>query len=373
MLGTMSMGVRLPIIRENDDLENIIVDSIINSSDETNIPIEDGDIIGITESIVARSAGLYVTVDDIAESVKKKFNNPKRVFVACPIFSRNRFSLILKGIARAVRYTNVILNEVHDEVGNMHVNQFTGVDIDKFYRDLIIDQGSVPSIFNAKKGVFEIISKYVLRDEKVNVIVSSIHNRDRVKQLFEEYNETVIKENLGEKHVINVITLQELCDDINPDFGLLGSKKATEEKLKLFPTVKISKEVALGVQERIMKHTGKHVEVLIYGDGCFKDPVGGIWEFADPVSAPYYTDGLEGTPNELKLKYVADNESSDEDFIRERIKHKKQEMAGQMITQGTTPRMYRDLVASLCDLTSGSGDKGTPVIWIKNYFKNYAD
>lgn len=373
MLGTMSMGVRLPIIKENDDIIRIVADRIERASNENNIPIDDGDIIGITESIVARAAGLYVTVNDIAESVKKKFNNPEMVFVIYPIFSRNRFSLILKGIAKAVRYTNVILNEEHDEVGNMHVNQFTGVDIDKFYRDLIIDQGSVPSIFNVKKGVFEIISKYVLRNEKVNVIVSSIHNRDRVKQIFDEYNETVIKEKLGEKHVINVITLQELCDDINSDFGLLGSNKATEEKLKLFPTVKISKEVALGVQERIMKHTGKKVEVLIYGDGCFKDPVGGIWEFADPISAPYYTEGLEGTPNELKLKYIADNESADEDFIIERIKHKDDNLSGQMISQGTTPRMYRDLVASLCDLTSGSGDKGTPVIWIKNYFKNYAD
>ena len=373
MLGTMSMGVRLPVIKENDDIEKIIANEIIHNSVVNHISIDDGDIIGITESIVARAHGLYVTVDDVAESVKKKFNNPEMVFVACPIFSRNRFSLILKGIARAVKYTNVILNEVHDEVGNMHVNQFTGVDIDKFYRNLIIDQGSVPSIFNAKKGVFDIISKYVLRDEKVNVIVSSIHNRDRVKQLFEEYNKTVIKENLGENHVINVITLQELCDDINPDFGLLGSNKATEEKLKLFPTIEISKKVALGVQERILKQSGHHVEVLIYGDGCFKDPVGGIWEFADPVSAPYYTEGLEGTPNELKFKFIADNESADEDYIVERIKHKDNDLSGQMVSQGTTPRMYRDLIASLCDLTSGSGDKGTPVIWIKNYFKNYAD
>ena len=188
--------------------------------------------------------------------------------------------------------------------------------------------------------------------------------------MFETFNSP---DKLEDGTAINVITLEEICDEFNPDFGVLGTNKATEETLKLFPTIDVAKRVALKVQEDIEAETGKHVEVLIYGDGCFKDPVGGIWEFADPVSAPYYTEGLEGTPNELKLKYVADNESSDEDFIRERIKHKKAEMAGQMITQGTTPRMYRDLVASLCDLTSGSGDKGTPVIWIKNYFKNYAD
>ena len=372
MLGTMSMGVRLPIIKENDDLENIIVDSIINSSDESNIPIDDGDIIGITESIVARAAGLYATVDDIAESVKKKFNNPNHVYVLWPIYSRNRFSMILKGIARAVPYIDVILSAGKDEVGNEHVNQFTGVDIKEFYANLIKDEGSHPSIHT--RG-YELFFKHVLYDalhgNKINVIVATIHNRKKLKEVFDDHNKR--PETKDKNCFINVITLDEICDDINPDFGLLGSNKATEEKLKLFPTVEVSKKVALGVQERIMKHTGKQVEVLIYGDGCFKDPVGGIWEFADPVSSPYYTDGLEGTPNELKLKYIADNESADEDFIIERIKHKKKEMAGQMITQGTTPRMYCDLVASLCDLTSGSGDKGTPVIWIKNYFKNYAD
>lgn len=372
MLGTMSMGVRLPIIKEKDDIAQIVVDNIINSSDESGIPIEDGDIIGITESVVARAAGLYVTVDDIAENIKKKLNNPSSVYVLWPIYSRNRFSMILKGIARAVPgFVHVILDERKDEVGNKHVNQFTGVDIRDFYRNLIEAEGSHPAIHSTGSEKFFMNIFYdAMNGNRINVIVATIHSRNKVKQIFEAFNSP---DKLEDGTAINVITLDEICDDINPDFGLLGSNKATEEKLKLFPTVELAKKVALGVQERIMKQSGHHVEVLIYGDGCFKDPVGGIWEFADPVSAPYHTDGLDGTPNELKLKYVADNESSDEDFIRERIKHKKAEMAGQMITQGTTPRMYRDLVASLCDLTSGSGDKGTPVIWIKNYFKNYAD
>ena len=370
MLGTMSMGVRLPIIKENDDIVRIIADRVERSSNECNIPIDNGDIIGITESIVARAAGLYVTVDEIAECIKKKFNNPKSIYVLWPIYSRNRFSMILKGIARSARYINVALRPGKDEVGNDHFNQFTGVDIDKFYRDLIIDEGAVPSILTKKEDVISKIYKDAVWNGDCNVIVATIHNRKRAKQFFEEYNSP---DKLENGTAIKVLTLDEICDDLNPDFGLLGSNKATEEKLKLFPTVEVAKKVALGVQERIMKHTGKQVEVLIYGDGCFKDPVGGIWELADPVSSPYYTEGLEGTPNELKLKYIADNESDDEDFIVERIKHKDDNLTGQMISQGTTPRRYRDLIASLCDLTSGSGDKGTPVVWIKNYFKNYAD
>lgn len=370
MLGTMSMGVRLPIIKENDDIVRIIADRIERSSNECNIPIDNGDIIGITESIVARAAGLYVTVDEIAECIKKKFNNPKSIYVLWPIYSRNRFSLILKGISRSARHIKVALYPGKDEVGNDHFNQFTGVDIDKFYRELIIDEGAVPSILTKKEDVISKIYKDAVWNRDCNVIVATIHNRKRVKQFFEEYNSP---DKLENGTAIKVLTLDEICDDLNPDFGLLGSNKATEEKLKLFPTVEVSKKVALGVQERIMKHTGKQVEVLIYGDGCFKDPVGGIWELADPVSSPYYTEGLEGTPNELKLKYIADNESADEDFIVERIKHKDDNLTGQMISQGTTPRRYRDLIASLCDLTSGSGDKGTPVVWIKNYFKNYAD
>ena len=370
MLGTMSMGVRLPIIKENDDIVRIIADRIERSSNECNIPIDNGDIIGITESIVARAAGLYVTVDEIAECIKKKFNNPKSIFVLWPIYSRNRFSLRLKGITRSARYINLAHYPGKDEVGNDHFNQFTGVDIDKFYRELIIDEGAVPSILAKKEDVISKIYKDAVWNGDCNVIVATIHNRKRVKQFFEEYNSP---DKLENGTAIKVLTLDEMCDDLNPDFGLLGSNKATEEKLKLFPTVEVAKKVALGVQERIMKHTGKQVEVLIYGDGCFKDPVGGIWELADPVSSPYYTEGLEGTPNELKLKYIADNESADEDFIVERIKHKDDNLTGQMISQGTTPRRYRDLIASLCDLTSGSGDKGTPVVWIKNYFKNYAD
>lgn len=365
------MGVRLPIIKENDDIEKIIANEVIRSSVEHKIPIEDGDIIGITESIVARAAGLYVTVDDIAECIKKKFNNPNSVYVLWPIYSRNRFSMILKGIARAVPYVHVVLNRGKDEVGNALFNQFTGVDIKEFYENLIEEEGSHPVMHsNGYETFFKNILYDAFNGNRINIIIATIHNREKIKKEFESYNERTATEG-GEP--INVITLDELCRDINPDFGLLGSNKATEEKLKLFPTVELAKKVAIGVQERIMKQSGHQVEVLIYGDGCFKDPVGGIWELADPVSSPYYTEGLDGAPNELKLKYIADNESADEDFIVERIKHKDGNLTGQMISQGTTPRRYRDLVASLCDLTSGSGDKGTPVVWIKNYFKNYAD
>lgn len=358
------MGVRLPIIKEKDDIAQIVVDNIINSSDESGIPIEDGDIIGITESVVARSAGLYVSVDDVAKSVMEKFDNQDKVYVLWPIYSRNRFSLILKGIAKGTRNVVAVLSG-KDEVGNDLVNQFTGVDIVEFYRNLIKESGAIPIILKSAKEVFQMWLKDFSDKKRINVIHAACHPDD--------VHGYASLSHFTENGDLKEITLGDLCDNVNPDFGLFGSNKATEDTLKLFPTVELSKTVALGVQEKIKSETGKHVEVIIYGDGCFKDPVGGIWEFADPVSAPYYTDGLEGTPNELKLKYVADNESSDEDFIRERIKHKKAEMAGQMITQGTTPRMYCDLVASLCDLTSGSGDKGTPVVWIKNYFKNYAD
>lgn len=365
MLGTMSMGVRLPIIRKDDDIEQIVADNIINSSDESGIPIEDGDIIGITESVVARSAGLYVSVDKVAESVWNKFEHPDKVYVLWPIYSRNRFSLILKGIARAVRTVVVVLKDGKDEVGNAPVNQFTGVDICSFYRNLIIDEGAIPVILKKAHDVRDMWFRDAIREERINIILSLCHaddeKGDAVKSLMSEGR---IKE----------ITLKELCDDINPDFGLLGSNKATEESLKLFPTVELAKKTALGVQDKIKQETGKHVEVLIYGDGCFKDPVGGIWEFADPVSAPYYTDGLEGTPNELKFKYIVDNEDVDDSTLKEKIKAKNEIISEtKMQAQGTTPRMYRDLVASLCDLTSGSGDKGTPVIWIKNYFKNYSD
>lgn len=360
MLGTMSMGVRLPIIRDTDDIEQIVVDNIINSSDESNIPIEDGDIIGITESIVARANGLYVDIEDVAESVRKKFNNSEKVYVLWPIYSRNRFSLILKGIAKAVKDVVVVLNNGKDEVGNELVNQFTGVDIVEFYTNLIKDAGARPFIL--KNGVKELTHQFandLSNGKKLNIIHAECHPKE-----------------IGLKNSENTkeITLAELCDDVNPDFGLLGSNKASENELKLFPTVELAKRVCLNVQRMIKEETGKHVEVLVYGDGCFKDPVGGIWEFADPVSAPYYTDGLEGTPNELKFKYIVDNDDVDETTLKEKIKSKQQIISdNKMQAQGTTPRMYRDLVASLCDLTSGSGDKGTPVIWIKNYFKNYAD
>ena len=337
-VGTSTYGLICPIFKEGDDLCEIISNTILNSG----LTIDDRDVVGITESIVARSEGNYVSVDEVAESVKKVFNNPKDILVYNPIYSRNRFAMILKGIARAVEDTVYINMPDVDEVGNVLKNHpFTGLNYDEYYKSIVEAEGKkcVIKYQNKLDGYFE------------NILDCQIH-----VQTFET-------------------TLKDICSD-KCEYGLYGSNKATEEKLKLFPSKKYAQELVDNIQITIYGKVGKKIEVMVYGDGCFKDPVGGIWELADPVVSPAYTDGLDGTPNELKLKYLADNDykdlSGDEltNAIKQSIRSKNKNLVGNMASQGTTPRRLTDLLGSLMDLTSGSGDKGTPVVYVKGYFDN---
>ena len=338
-VGTSTYGLICPIFKEGDDLCEIISNTLLNSG----LEINDRDVLGITESIVARSEGNYVTVDEVAESVKKVFNNPHNIYVYKPIYSRNRFAMILKGIARAVTGTVFIRMPNVDEVGNVLVNHpFTGLNYDEYYKSIVESEG--------KKC--EIIYDHSEYDDNVKEIIDcQIH-----KQTFET-------------------TLKDICSD-KCEYGLYGSNKATEEKLKLFPSKKYAQELVENIQIAIYGKVGKKIEVMVYGDGCFKDPVGGIWELADPVVSPAYTDGLDGTPNELKLKYLADNDYKDlsgeelTNAIKQSIRSKNNNLVGNMASQGTTPRRLTDLLGSLMDLTSGSGDKGTPVVYVKGYFDN---
>lgn len=339
--GVSSTGLIAPIIREGDDLCQIVCDTVLNAIDN----IEDRDIIGITESVVARAQGNYVTVDEVAEDIKKKFNNPEIILVYNPIYSRNRFAMILKAIARAVKKKVVIHMPDIDEVGNVLKNHpFTGLNYDEYYESIVKAEGKECYICrqNESLGHFD------------DVLDCQIH-----KQNF-------------------AMNLAKICDD-KCEYGLYGSNKSSEEILKLFPDTAKAKQLVQDIQAYIYGKTGKKVEVMIYGDGCFKDPVGGIWEFADPVVSPAYTDGLEGTPNEMKLKYLIDNDFSSifsqdelERAIRSKIRNKDSNLVGNMASQGTTPRRYTDLLGSLMDLTSGSGDKGTPIVYIKRYFDNYS-
>lgn len=337
-VGTSVYGLICPIFKEGDNLCQKICDTLLNSG----LEINDRDILGITESVVARAEGNYVTVDEVAESVKKLFNNPIDILVYNPIYSRNRFAMILKGIARAVTGTVYIKMPNIDEVGNVLQNHpFTGLNYDEYYKSIVEAEGKKCYIIyqNESVGYFD------------NVIDCQIH-----QNTFD-------------------ITLKDICSD-KCEYGLYGSNKATEEKLKLFPSKKFAQELINNIQITIYGKVGKKIEVMVYGDGCFKDPVGGIWELADPVVSPAYTDGLNGTPNELKLKYLADNDykdlSGDEltNAIKQSIKTKDKNLVGNMASQGTTPRRLTDLLGSLMDLTSGSGDKGTPVVYVKGYFDN---
>lgn len=338
--GVSSTGLIAPIIREGDDLCQIVCDTVLNAIDN----IEDKDIIGITESVVARAQGNYVTVDEIAKDIKKKFNDPEKILVYQPIYSRNRFAMILKAIARAVKKEIVIAMPEIDEVGNVLRNHpFTGMNYDDYYKSIVEAEGKECYIVyqNESLGHFE------------NIIDCQIH-----KQNF-------------------TMNLARICED-KCEYGLYGSNKSSEEVLKLFPDTVKAKQLVQDIQAYLYGKTGKKVEVMIYGDGCFKDPVGGIWEFADPVVSPAYTEGLEGTPNEIKIKNFADDKYKDlsgEDLtnaIKQEIRQKNKNLKGNMASQGTTPRRYTDLLGSLMDLTSGSGDKGTPIIYIKRYFDNYS-
>lgn len=344
--GVSSTGLIMPIIRKGDDLVKIVVDTVLNSIDN----IEDRDVIGITESIVARAQGNYVTVDEIAEDIRNKMDNHNYITVVSPIFSRNRFAMILKAIARAAQTGVYLRLDYVDEVGNVYRGHpFTGINYDEYYKSIIEGEG---------KSAYIKLPNESLNYDFDSAIDCRLHPR------------------CGEK--LGKFTLADICAD-KCEYGLYGSNKATEEKLKLFPSRKFAQQVVEGIQAYLYGKTGKKVEVMVYGDGCFKDPVGGIWEFADPVVSPAYTDGLKGSPNEIKLKAFADDKYKDlsgetlSEAIKREITNKDKDLKGNMASQGTTPRRYTDLLGSLMDLTSGSGDKGTPVVYVKRYFDNYAD
>ncbi len=391
MVGTVSRGIRAPIIREGDDLKQIVIDSVLEASAQEGFEIRDRDIVCMTEAIVARAQGNYATVDDIAADVKEKFGG-ETVGVIFPILSRNRFAICLRGIAKGSKKVVLMLSYPSDEVGNHLVDwdlldekgidpyrdvlslaqyrelfgyrkhRFTGVDYVEYYGDLIRSCGAEAEI------VFANDPRAILSYTK-NVLNCDIHTRARTKRLLKS---------AGAEHVYGmdeILTAPVNGSGYNERYGLLGSNKATEDKVKLFP--RDCQPLVNAIQEELIARTGKHVEVMVYGDGAFKDPVGKIWELADPVVSPAYTSGLEGTPNELKLKYLADNEfaqlSGDalRDAIKGEIERKDAELVGQMVSEGTTPRRLTDLIGSLCDLTSGSGDKGTPIVYIQGYFDNY--
>ena len=390
-VGTTSRGLRAPIIREGDDLRKIVVDTLLGAVDAGEFEIGTKDVLAVTESIVARAQANYATTEDIAQDVKAKLGG-ETVGVVFPILSRNRFAICLRGIAKGAKKIVLMLSYPSDEVGN-HIldidkldekginpysdvltqaefeglfgkscHTFTAVDYVNYYKSLIEEEGAEAEIIfsNNPRTIVEYTDK---------VLCCDIHTRARTKRLIKEAGATVV---LG---MDDIMTESVNGSGYNSDYGLLGSNKATEDKVKLFP-VNCQKFVD-GVQAEIKARTGKTVEVMVYGDGAFKDPVGKIWELADPVVSPGYTKGLEGQPNELKLKYLADNDFADlsgdelKDAIEDAIKTKDANLVGQMVTEGTTPRRLTDLLGSLCDLTSGSGDKGTPIIYIQGYFDNY--
>ena len=393
MLGTVSRGVRAPIIREGDDLRKIVTECVLKAAaqEKDGFDIRDRDVICMTEAIVARAQGNYATVQDIAADVKNKFA-ADTVGIVFPILSRNRFSICLRGIALGVKKVIVQLSYPADEVGNhlfdadlldekgvdpyrdvLSLTQyrdlfgyakhpFTGMDYVEFYADVIREAGAEPEF------VFANDPRAIL-DYTKNVIPCDIHTRARTKRLLKAAGAEKI---FGMDELLTAPVNGSGC---NEDYGLLGSNKATEDKVKLFP--RDSQSLVDGIQADILAATGKHVEVMVYGDGAFKDPVGKIWELADPVVSPFHTAGLIGTPNELKLKYLADNDFSNlsgealRDAIRAEIRKKDSDLVGKMVSEGTTPRRLTDLIGSLCDLTSGSGDKGTPIVYIQGYFDNY--
>ena len=390
-VGTVVRGIRTPIIKENDDLANIVVDSLMKAKESEGFEFRDKDVVAVTEAVVGISEGNYVTVDDIATDLQEKFPS-RNIGVVFPILSRNRFSMILKGIARGMDKITMLLSFPADEVGNGSLDEnildnseydlgsvmseeeyksifgswihpFTGINMVDFYRDLIESENC------EVKFVFANNAKEILKYTK-DVLTCDIHTRLRTKRILEEQGANVYG-------LYEIMTRSINGSGFNPDYGLLGSNKSTEERLKLFP--KTGDTLVKNIQEKLKELTGKTIEVMVYGDGAFKDPVGHIWELADPVVSPAYTSGLIGTPNEIKLKYVSDNKFADlrgdelKEAIKEEIRHKDSDLKGQMITQGTTPRSLTDLIGSLCDLTSGSGDKGTPVVYIQGYFDNLSD
>ena len=391
MFGTVSRGVRAPIIRNGDNIVEIVTASVLEASKVEGVAFHDRDIVAMTEAVVARAQGNYATVDDIAQDIKNKFGGDT-VGVIFPILSRNRFAICLRGIAKGVKKVVLMLSYPSDEVGNHLVSldavdekgvnpycdvltleqyrelfgyekhTFTGVDYVAYYESLIRECGAEAEIIFANNA------KAILPYTK-NVLCCDIHTRARTKRILKAAGAEIV---LGLDEIMNAPINGS---GFNAEYGLLGSNKATEDQVKLFP--RDCQPVVDAIQQKLFEATGKRVEVMVYGDGAFKDPVGKIWELADPVVAPAYTRGLEGTPNELKLKYLADNDFSDLEgeelkaAIKAKIHEKDDNLVGQMASEGTTPRRLTDLIGSLCDLTSGSGDKGTPIIWIQGYFDNY--
>ncbi len=390
-VGTVSRGIRGPIIREGDNLVDITINSVLEAAESEGFSLRDRDVIALTESIVARAQGNYATVDDIAEDVKNKLGG-ETVGVIFPILSLNRFAINLKGIAKGCKKVVLMLSYPSDEVGNAlltydqldeaginpysdvltlekyrelfgsNVHEFTGVDYVEYYSNIIKEAGAEVEVIFANQA------KTIL-DYTDCVLTCDIHTRKRTKRILKEAGAKVV---CG---LDDILTASVNGSGYNEKYGLLGSNKSTEDKIKLFP--KECKDLVLDIQASILEKTGKHVEVMVYGDGAFKDPQGKIWELADPVVSPAFTDGLVGTPNELKLKYLADNDFATlsgaalKEAISNSIKEKKGNLVGNMASQGTTPRQLTDLIGSLCDLTSGSGDKGTPIILIQGYFDNF--
>ncbi|MBR4866271.1 MAG: coenzyme F420-0:L-glutamate ligase [Clostridia bacterium] len=391
LIGTVSRGVRAPIIRSGDDIATIVSESVLAAAKSENLPFHDKDVIAITEAVVARAQGNYATVDQIAEDIRAKF--PTGEFgLIFPILSRNRFAICLKGIARGAKKITLMLSYPSDEVGNHLIDldsldeagidiyrdvitearfrelfgvvkhPVTGVDYIEYYKELISSQDCEVEVILANDP------RAILNYSK-NVLACDIHSRQRSKKLLKKAGAELV---LGLDDILNAPVNGSGC---NRQYGLLGSNKATEETVKLFPDK--CEEVVEKIAAQMKEATGKNIEVMIYGDGAFKDPVGKIWELADPVVSPAFTKGLMGQPNEVKLKYLADNQFADlqgdelKAAISEYIKNKESDLVGNMVSQGTTPRRLTDLIGSLSDLTSGSGDKGTPIVWIQGYFDNY--
>lgn len=395
LVGTVSRGIRMPIIREGDNLENICVDGILAAAKSEGFELRDKDVVALTESIVARSQGNYCSVDDIAKDVKNKLGGGT-VGIIFPILSRNRFAICLKGMAKGCKKVVLMLSYPSDEVGNAlltydqldeaginpysdvltlakyrelfgnNVHEFTGVDYVQYYSDIITEAGAEVEIIFANRAT-------AILDYTDCVINCDIHTRVRTKRLLKEAGAKVV---CG---MDDIMTSSVDGSGFNEKYGLLGSNKSTEDKIKLFPKSAEAQVLVNNIQKSFKEKTGKNIEVMVYGDGAFKDPQGKIWELADPVVSPAFTNGLVGTPNELKLKYLADNDYKDlsgealKEAISNSIKAKNGSLVGNMASQGTTPRQLTDLIGSLCDLTSGSGDKGTPVILIQGYFDNYTN
>ena len=391
MVGTVSRGLRAPIIRSGDNLAEIVTNSVLEAAADDGFAVRDRDVVAMTEAIVARAQGNYATVDQIAEDVRTKLGG-ETVGVIFPILSRNRFAICLRGIAKGAKKIVLMLSYPSDEVGNHLVSldaldehgidpykdvltlekyrecfgyekhTFTGVDYVDYYQSLVRESGAEVEVIFAN-------DPRAILDYTKNVLCCDIHSRARTKRL--------LKAAGGERifGLDDILTASVNGGGYNEKYGLLGSNKSTEDQVKLFP--RDCQDLVEEIQKMLLEKTGKHVEVMVYGDGAFKDPVGKIWELADPVVSPAYTAGLEGTPNELKLKYLADNDFahlSGEELkaaIKEKIHEKDGDLVGQMVSEGTTPRRLTDLIGSLCDLTSGSGDKGTPIVYIQGYFDNY--